>query len=200
MITSKTHLRSKFRCPKCHDSILPRRLSSSRAPPRQVTRANPPKVAPPEREIFIENLLVRIHFNIVMMRWTGLAPWEFEFPFPGSLTSTRPKVPLQICLTDLQKHAEREPPTGVVKRFPGGLVFKAHRLLYHSTLGLRVIKKKKKYWIVLEFIVHGNIVTSPRGWCQQVKSARGCWYPTRWTTEVSLTPDSGVLRDQIYTT
>ena len=25
-----------------------------------------------------------------------------------------------------------------------GLVFKAHRLVYHSTLGLRVIKKKKK--------------------------------------------------------
>ena len=24
-----------------------------------------------------------------------------------------------------------------------GLVFKAHRLLYHSTLGLRVLKKKK---------------------------------------------------------
>ena len=28
--------------------------------------------------------------------------------------------------------------------FRGGLLFKAHRLLYHSTLGLRVIKKKKK--------------------------------------------------------
>ena len=28
----------------------------------------------------------------------------------------------------------------------GGLVFKAHRLLYHSTLGWRVIKKKKKIW------------------------------------------------------
>ena len=27
-----------------------------------------------------------------------------------------------------------------VKRSRGGLVFKAHRLLYHSTLGLRVIK------------------------------------------------------------
>ena len=26
----------------------------------------------------------------------------------------------------------------------GGLVFKAHRLLYHSTLGWRVIKKKQK--------------------------------------------------------
>ena len=41
-----------------------------------------------EREFFIDNLLVRIHFSIVMIRWNGLAPWEFEFPFPGSLTST----------------------------------------------------------------------------------------------------------------
>jgi len=31
-----------------------------------------------------------------------------------------------------------------VQRFQGGLVFKAHRLLYHSTLGLGVIKKKEK--------------------------------------------------------
>ena len=31
-----------------------------------------------------------------------------------------------------------------VKRFRGGLVVKAHGLLYHSTLGLRVIKKKKR--------------------------------------------------------
>ena len=31
-----------------------------------------------------------------------------------------------------------------VQRFRGGLVFKAHGLLYHSTLSLRVIKKKKK--------------------------------------------------------
>ena len=30
-----------------------------------------------------------------------------------------------------------------VKRLRGGFVFKAHGLLYHSTLGLRVIKKKK---------------------------------------------------------
>jgi len=35
-------------------------------------------------------------------------------------------------------------PVRRVKRFRGGLVCKAHRLLYHSTLGLRVIKKKKK--------------------------------------------------------
>ena len=32
----------------------------------------------------------------------------------------------------------------ISQRFRGGLVFKAHRLLYHSTLGLRVIKKEKK--------------------------------------------------------
>ena len=40
------------------------------------------------REFFIDNLLVRIHFIILMIRWTGLAPWEFAFTFPGSLTST----------------------------------------------------------------------------------------------------------------
>ena len=41
-----------------------------------------------EIEFFIDNLLVRIHFTIVMIRWTGLAPWEFEFPFPGRHIST----------------------------------------------------------------------------------------------------------------
>jgi len=38
-----------------------------------------------QRELSIDNLLVRIHFIIVMIRWTGLAPWEFEFPFPIAL-------------------------------------------------------------------------------------------------------------------
>ena len=42
----------------------------------------------PERELFSNNLLARIHFIIVMISWTGLAPWKVEFPFPGSLTST----------------------------------------------------------------------------------------------------------------
>jgi len=28
-------------------------------------------------------LLVRIHFIIEMIRWTGLAPWELEILFPG---------------------------------------------------------------------------------------------------------------------
>ena len=41
-----------------------------------------------EREFFIDNLQVRINSIIVMVKWTGLAPWGFEYPFPGSLTST----------------------------------------------------------------------------------------------------------------
>ena len=44
--------------------------------------------APLERKFFIDNLLVGTHFIIEMFCWTGLAPWEFEFHFPGSLIST----------------------------------------------------------------------------------------------------------------
>jgi len=41
-----------------------------------------------EREFVIDNLLVQIHFINEMIWWTGLAPWEFEFPFAGSLILT----------------------------------------------------------------------------------------------------------------
>jgi len=53
----------------------------------QTKSAGDKKGVDTEKEFVIFNLLVRIHFIIVMIRWTGLAPWEFEFPFPGSLTS-----------------------------------------------------------------------------------------------------------------
>ena len=40
-----------------------------------------------------------------------------------------------------------------MNRFRGGLVFKAHKLVYHSILGWRVIEKKKKkrrrVWVLL---------------------------------------------------
>jgi len=39
-----------------------------------------------EREFFIDDRLVRIHFVILMIRWAGLAPREFELPFPGGLS------------------------------------------------------------------------------------------------------------------
>ena len=54
----------------------------SRAALEQVTEAMKARLA-----TYLE-LLVRIHFIIEMIRWTGLASWEFEFSFPGSLTST----------------------------------------------------------------------------------------------------------------
>jgi hypothetical protein len=41
-----------------------------------------------EIDFFIDNLMVRGHLIIVIIRWTGLAPSESELPFPGSLTSS----------------------------------------------------------------------------------------------------------------
>ena len=58
----------------------PAALAEPRAPPpgRHLLRQGAS-----QRQFFIDNLLVRINFIIVMIRWTGLAPWEFEFPFPS---------------------------------------------------------------------------------------------------------------------
>ena len=103
-----------------------------------------------EREFFIGNLLVRVHCIIVMIRWTGLAPWEFEFPFPCSLTC--------IFLSDAGHNGGLERPRdqhlrpdalerGHAPEGQQGLspstTFKRD-FVYHSTLGLRVIKKKKR--------------------------------------------------------
>ena len=47
-----------------------------------------------------------------------------------------------MMITSLRQGLELRTTTSrIVKRFRGGLVVKAHRLLYHSTLGSRVIKK-----------------------------------------------------------
>jgi len=57
-----------------------------------------------------------------------------------------PDVTVLVCpksLDSRQRYCEQLLRRNV-KRLRGGLVFKAHRLLYHSTLGLRVIQKKKK--------------------------------------------------------
>ena len=52
--------------------------------------------------------------------------------------------PLIACGPDNNYFTEMCSGSRNVQRFRGGLVCKAHRLLYLSTLGLRVIKKKKK--------------------------------------------------------
>ena len=75
-----------------------------------------------QREFFIDNLLVRVHFIIVIIRWTGLAPWEFDFPFLGSLTSTflgprtdsqdragyEDRIFIEIMISDRKLKASRE--------------------------------------------------------------------------------------------
>jgi len=44
-----------------------------------------------------------------------------------------------------------------VQWFRGGFVFKARRLLHHSTLGLRAITKKKKFkFQVADFKIQGT--------------------------------------------
>ena len=55
----------------------------------RIVPPTPPVPATRERDFFIDNLLVRIHFIIVMIRWTGLAPWGFEFPFPAVVGGMR---------------------------------------------------------------------------------------------------------------
>ena len=40
----------------------------------------------------------------------------------------------------------------IVKQFGGGLVFETHRLLYHSTLGSIVIKKKREFGLYVQFV------------------------------------------------
>jgi len=52
-------------------------------------------------------------------------------------------VPLEICQPSFVEQSTLLLRRNA-KRFRGGLVFKAHRLLYHATRGLRVKKKKKK--------------------------------------------------------
>ena len=71
-------------------------------------------------------------------RTPGLPTYEPRNPEPES--RNWPGAPNTRPDTRNTKHETRTP--GV--RFRGGLVFKAHRLLYYPTLGLRVIKKKKK--------------------------------------------------------
>jgi len=58
-----------------------------RSPPCSLTVASSQATPPGHRELFIDNLLVRIHSIIEMILWTGLAPWEFKSPFPGSFIS-----------------------------------------------------------------------------------------------------------------
>jgi len=54
-----------------------------------------------------------------------------------------------------------------VHRFRGGLVFKARRRLYHSTLGLKAIRKKKK------LALSPSLLVAQAGWTSGDKSRAG---------------------------
>jgi len=67
----------------------------------------------------------------------GMTNWSVcEGEWYRSPTSTRPGARVA------------QPLYRNVQWFRGGLVFEAHRLVYHSTLGLRAIKTKKTRWVV----------------------------------------------------
>ena len=60
------------------------------------------KVRQRERGFLIGNLLVRIHYIIVMIRWTGLAPWEsplFSLLLYSRYRSSRRSLSLKLSDT-----------------------------------------------------------------------------------------------------
>ena len=70
-----------------------------------------------------------------MIRWTGLAPWEFEFPFPCSLASTFLARPLTCA--------------GFVETTSGKLL---HKLLLEITTQIR--NYCTNYWKLLHKLRH----------------------------------------------
>jgi len=86
------------------------------------------------REFFIDNPLVRIHFIIVMIRWTGLAPWEFEFPQALQLTDSNcARNPQLTCHTAVDWTRQREyKEPNQENRHPQPSTLNQHRLT-HST-------------------------------------------------------------------
>ena len=65
-----------------------------------------------EKKFFIGSLLVRIHFIIKTIWWTGLTPWKFESPSSGSLLSSFSKYPGRHTLRQSAEHQKAEHPDG----------------------------------------------------------------------------------------
>jgi len=77
-IDNQLSLGDNFRLKRVRMTSLGPTLSRFSVPGKQMGAHRHIEAMFRERECFIVNLLVRIHFIIVMIRWTGLAPWEFE--------------------------------------------------------------------------------------------------------------------------
>ena len=84
--------------------------------------------------------------TLVRSRVTKIAPDSQEMKTPG----------LTVFPGNEEAGFDR-----TVERFRGGLALKAHRLVYHSTLGSRVIKKKKRKNRELGCTVRGTRSSRP---------------------------------------
>ena len=85
------------------------------------------RVTPPRTARWVVTARGTSHRAVLGWCWAGLG----DIVTPPHSARCRP---VTMCAS----------PRRNAKRFRGGLVFKAHRWLYHSTLGSRVMKKKKK--------------------------------------------------------
>ena len=91
------------------------------------------------REFCINNLLVRIHVIITMIEWTGLAPWEFEFPFAGSLAST-----LLVVSRTFHEQDPREASTPRAGTEKGGVDISSRNAMLFDTMYLQRYLAHKK--------------------------------------------------------
>ena len=112
-------------------STVPETESSG---PRPAPPASPPSST--EREFFIDTLLVWIHVIIAMIWWTGLARWEFEFPF-----SAIPYVGLRglgeaSYLLPISPHLSGKPPALVQSQHASG-----HQIECGCATSLKVVHR-----------------------------------------------------------
>jgi len=81
--------------------------------------------------------------SVTLSLGTPLCPYEIAHRRRYGICdsgSSKKKVHILLCGTSVEEQQLYRN----VQRFQGGLAFKAHRLVYHSILGLRVIMKKKE--------------------------------------------------------
>jgi hypothetical protein len=90
-----------------------------------------------------------LSFSLSLSLSLGTGELAHSAPHTSSIRAGSKRYPcwylVVLVLSSVQFSIQEQLLRRDVKRFRGGLVFKAHRLLSHSTLGSRVIKKEKKY-------------------------------------------------------
>jgi len=99
---------------------------------------------------------------------------QTSHPNPKSRTSHKPFNPATLSNPQPVEQLLRR----TVQRSQGGLVFKAHRLLYHSTLGSRVRKKEEE---------------KGRSLATRCANTARCWHPAAFLAPRSTPPREQLL-------